>query len=263
MKITPTLRLSVESALRGRVSAPFTYRDRKIVETVPSGIPQIDSLAGGLPRGSLTEICGPSCSGRTSLLLSALASRTSQPEACALIDARNAFDPHSAEAAGVNLKNLLWVRCRNIDQSLRAADLLLQGGGFGLIALDLSDIPPQTVRYVPLNAWFRFRKTVEDTPTIFLLLEQESNAKTCAALVLGLGKDSSHWTETSESADIQTHACLFDGFDVRAEILRSKIESATQLAPDQCRAHFPRRLETIFAAATNWSFQTKLNAISH
>lgn len=198
---TSTLRLSVESALAGRVSVPFTYRDRKIVETVPSGIPQIDSIAGGLPRGSLTEICGPSCSGRTSLLLSALASITAQPEACALIDARDAFDPHSAEAAGVNLENLLWVRCRDINQSLRAADLLLQGGGFGLIALDLSDIPSQTVRYVPLNAWFRFRKTVEDTPTIFLLLEQESNAKTCASLVLGLGMDSSHWTETSESAD--------------------------------------------------------------
>lgn len=259
MKAASILRLSVESALAGRVSAPFTYRDRKTVETVPSGIPQIDSLTGGLPRGSLTEICGPSCSGRTSLLLSALASRTSQPEACALIDSRDAFDPHSAEAAGVNLKNLLWVRCRNIDQSLRAADLLLQGGGFGLIALDLSDIPPQIVRYVPLNAWFRFRKTVEDTPTIFLLLEQESNAKTCASLVLGLSKNSSHWTETSESTDIQTHTCLFDGFDVRAEILRSKIESAAQLSLDQYHTNFPRRLETIFAAATNWSLQTKLN----
>jgi recombination protein RecA len=262
MKTASTLRLSVESVLAGRVSAPFTYRDRKTVETVPSGIPPIDFLTGGLPRGSLTEICGPSCSGRTSLLVSVLASRTAQAEACALIDARDAFDPQSAETAGVNLKNLLWVRCRSIDQSLRAADLLLQGGGFGLIALDLSDIPPQTVRYVPLNAWFRFRKTVEDTSTIFLLLAQESNAKTCASLVLGLGKDSSHWTETSESAAIQTHACLFDGFDVRTEILRSKIESATQPPSDQYHAHFPRRLETIFATATNWSFQTKLNAIS-
>lgn len=263
MRSVSALRLSVESVLAGRVSAPFTYRDRKIVETVPSGIPQIDSLAGGLPRGGLTEICGPPCSGRTTILFSALASRTSQPEACALIDARDAFDPHSAEAAGVNLKNLLWVRCRNIDQSLRAADLLLQGGGFGLIALDLSDIPPQTVRYVPLNAWFRFRKAVEDTPTIFLLLEQESNAKTCASLLFGLGKDSSHWTETSESVDIPTHACLLDGFDVRAEILRSKIESTTQTSLDQYHSHFPRRLETIFLTGTNWSFQTKSNAIPH
>lgn len=253
MSRAATLRLTVESALAGRVSAPFTYRDRKLIETVPSGIPQIDSLAGGLPRGSLTEICGPPCSGRTSILLSALASRTSQPEVCALIDAHDAFDPHSAEAAGVNLKNLLWVRCRDVDQSLRAADLLLQGGGFGLIALDLSDIPPQTVRYVPLNAWFRFRKTVENTPTILLLLEQESNAKACASLVLGLGMDSSRWTSASES-NADTHACLLDGFHVRAEILRSKIESATN-SPDQHHHHFSPHNETIFEVATNWSSQ--------
>ncbi len=254
MKKAPTLRLTVESALAGRVSAPFTYRDRKVVETVPSGIPAIDSLAGGLPRGSLTEICGPPGSGRTSILFSALASRTSQPEACALIDAHDAFDPHSAEGAGVNLKNLLWVRCHDVDQSLRAADLLLQGGGFGLIVLDLSDIPPQTVRYVPLNAWFRFRKTVEDTPTILLLLEQESNAKTCASLVLGLGMDSSHWTSTFEFPS-DTHACLLDGFHVRAEILRSKIESASTVSPDPHHHHFSPHNETIFEVETKWSSQ--------
>src|SRR6201988_209579 len=156
------LRLQVETALAGRVSAPFTYRDRKVVEMVSAAIPEIDSLTGGLPRGGLTEICGPPCSGRTSLLLAALASRTAEAEACALVDGRDGFDPHAAEAAGVELKQLLWVRCRNIDQALRATDLLLQGGGFGLIALDLSDLPPETIRHVPLHVWFRFRRAVED-----------------------------------------------------------------------------------------------------
>ncbi|MGA9886722.1 MAG: hypothetical protein WBQ31_04435, partial [Candidatus Acidiferrales bacterium] len=80
------LRSQVELALAGRVAAPFTYRDRKIVTTVSTGIPEIDSLTGGLPRGALTEIFGPACSGRTSLLLSALSARTAQEEACALID---------------------------------------------------------------------------------------------------------------------------------------------------------------------------------
>ena len=112
------------------------------------------------------------------MLLAALASRTAEAEVCALIDARDSFDPRSAEAAGVELEQLLWVRCRGLDQSLRAADLLIQGGGFGFIALDLSDIAPETVRHVPLNAWFRFRRAVEDTSTVLLVLEQESNAKT-------------------------------------------------------------------------------------
>ena len=218
------LRSKVESALVGRVPAPFTYRDRKIMETVSAGIPTVDSLAGGLPRGGLTEICGPPCSGRTSLLLSALASRTAQAEVCALVDGRDGFDPHAAEAAGVELKQLLWVRCRNIDQALRATDLLLQGRGFGLIAVDLSDIPAETIRHVPLNVWFRFRRAVEDSPTVLLLLEQESNAKTCASLVLRLGAERARWSMTPDTRTthflLHPAACLLDSLEARAEVLQ-------------------------------------------
>jgi recombination protein RecA len=228
------LRSKLESALAGRVLAPFTYRDRKVMETVSVGIPTVDCLAGGLPRGGLTEICGPPCSGRTSLLLSALASRTAEAEACALVDGRDGFDPHAAEAAGVELKQLLWVRCRNIDQSLRATDLLLQGGGFGLIALDLSDIPPETIRHVPLNVWFRFRRAVEDSPTVLMLLEQESNAKTCASLVLQLGAGLARWSVTpmpppdAHTASLFRYpaACLLDSLEARAEVLSSRMQPA-------------------------------------
>src|ERR1700676_3954346 len=100
-----TVRFAAESALARRgVAAPFTYRDRRLIEAVSAGIPEIDSLAGGLPRGGLTEICGPPCSGRTSLLISALAERTAHDEVCALVDGRDTFDAHSAESAGVELK---------------------------------------------------------------------------------------------------------------------------------------------------------------
>jgi len=84
---TAALRLHVASALAARVASPFEYRDRPIVETVPAGIHSVDLLTGGFPRGSLTEIYGPPCSGRTSLLISALASRTAASEVCALVDA--------------------------------------------------------------------------------------------------------------------------------------------------------------------------------
>jgi recombination protein RecA len=258
-----TLRSDVELSLAGRVVSPFGYRDRKSLETVLTGIPEIDALAGGFPRGALTEICGPPCSGRTTVLLSALASRTAEAEVCALIDARDSFDPRSAEAAGVQLQQLLWVRCRSLDQSLRAADLVIQGGGFGFIALDLSDVAPETVRHVPLNAWFRFRRAVEDTSTVLLVLEQESNAKTCASLVLRMSMKAAKWSSTGESdvkdktAGINTvgiktteisrhsrgplaqeclppegltqtclaHARLLDGSDVQAEMLHTRMQS--------------------------------------
>jgi recombination protein RecA len=225
-----TLRSQLEFDLRGRVTAPFTYRDRNIGDVVPTGVPEIDSSVGGLPRGALTEICGPSCSGRTSLLLSALASRTAEGEVCALVDARDSFDPYTASAVGVALQQLLWVRCRNIDQALRATDLLIQGGGFGLVAVDLSDVPSQTVRYVPLNAWFRFRRAVEDTPTILVLLEQEAHAKTCASLVLRLDAQPARWTEAvptrAEDFLCYPFARLLKGFQVHTEVVRSRIAPA-------------------------------------
>ena len=220
------LRLHVASALAARVASPFEYRDRPVVETVPAGIGPVDFLTGGFPRGSLTEIYGPPCSGRTSLLISALASRTAASEVCALVDARDAFDPTSAEAAGVKLKHLLWVRCRNVDQALRSTDLLIQGGGFGLIALDLGDTPAQAVRYVPLQVWFRFRRAVESTPTILVVLEQESNAKTCASLVLQLHMQQARWSRTSGMAEeILSHhspGYLLEGSKSHAEMIRSR-----------------------------------------
>src|SRR5579863_6439921 len=84
---------------------------RPAPEMVSSGIAAMDALAGGLPRGGLTEICGPASSGRTTVLLAALAAATRRGEFCAVVDASDALDPQSAAAAGVELERLLWVRC--------------------------------------------------------------------------------------------------------------------------------------------------------
>jgi recombination protein RecA len=242
-----TLRSKIEADLRGRVASPFAYRDRNTYELVSTGILEMDALMGGLPRGAMTEICGAPCSGRTSFLLSALASRTRDGEVCALVDARDSFDPLTANAAGITLERLLWVRCQNIDQALRAMDLLIQAGGFGMVAVDLSDVPTRTVRQVPLNAWFRFRRAVEDTPTILLLIEQEPHAKTCASLVLRMEAGDARWQEASppvaqplmavpaESAphfsrELHSYpfARLLQGFAVRGDIVRSRIQIPEQ-----------------------------------
>lgn len=196
---TNALRLQVEAALEKRVASPFEYRERRAVERAPTGVAEIDRLTGGLPRGALTEICGPASSGRTSVLMAALTARTEAAEVCALVDARDAFDPESAAEAGVRLGQLLWVRCRNVEQALQAADLLIQGGGFGLIALDLGDTPARVARAIPLPVWFRMRRAVEHTPTILVAVEMESNAKTCASLVLRMEAREAWWRQTSEA----------------------------------------------------------------
>lgn len=222
--------------------------ERPSPEMVSTGVPAIDALTGGLPRGALTEIVGPVSSGRTSLLLSVLAQATARQEACTLVDASDAFDPESALAAGVDLKRLLWVRCRatngvsgprvpgpcaaragkkhdpgaHVEQALKTADLLLQSGGFGVVVLDLSDIPPAIARRVPLTSWFRFRRAVENTPTVLLVLEQQPYAKAAASLVLGMTRRHCRWKKIADEA-APSHTRLLGEIEIGAEVLRSQI----------------------------------------
>src|SRR2546421_11685947 len=105
------LRARLESALAERIPSPFTDLDRRVFESVPTGIAALDALTGGLPRGAITEIFGPASSGRTSAMASILAEATERDEVCALVDGRDAFDPQSGMAAGIDLKRLLWIRC--------------------------------------------------------------------------------------------------------------------------------------------------------
>src|SRR5215467_6449060 len=64
-------------------------------EMISSGIPELDALTGGIPRGCLTEICGTPSSGKTSVLLATLGAATQRGEFCVLIDASDSFDPSS------------------------------------------------------------------------------------------------------------------------------------------------------------------------
>ena len=85
-------RLSALPKLSG-VTAAARLEVRPAPEMVSTGIHAIDALTGGLPRGCLTEIFAPASSGRTSVLLAALAAATQRQEVCALVDVTDAFDP--------------------------------------------------------------------------------------------------------------------------------------------------------------------------
>jgi recombination protein RecA len=113
---------------------------------------------------------------------------------------------------------------RAVEQALKVTDLLLQSSGFGLIAVDLGDIPAQIARRVPLTSWFRFRRAVENTPTVLLVMEQEPYAKTCASLVLKMYPQSAAVRDQTPAAELPTHARLLRGLGVTAEVVRTRAE---------------------------------------
>ena len=59
----------------------------------------------------------------------------------ALVDTCDRFDPESAAATGLDLSRLLWIReTGDATRALKAMNLVLQAGGFGLVVLDLADV---------------------------------------------------------------------------------------------------------------------------
>jgi hypothetical protein len=184
----------IELALADRFGAVFQRRQKQPAEIVPTGVGEIDAHIDGFPRGSITEIHGTASSGRTSLLLSALAVATMQEETCALVDTSDTFDLSSAAKARVDGERLLWVRCGgSVERAFKATDLLLQSGGFGLVALNLADVAAKYTRRIITSWWFRFRRSIENTPTTLVVLTPVACIRSCAALVLEVKSEGLVW----------------------------------------------------------------------
>ncbi len=188
----------IESAISSRFATAFKIQEKSPTAVMSTGIAGVDALTGGLPRGSITEIFGPSSSGRTSLMLALLAEAAAQEEVCALIDTSDIFDPVSAANANLNLEQLLWVRCAaNIEHAFKATDLLLQGGGFGLVVLDLGDVAGKDARRIISSWWYRFRRVVENTPTAFLVIAADSCVRSCASLAVEMKREADVWSSAT------------------------------------------------------------------
>jgi recombination protein RecA len=164
---------------------PLGWRHADTPDYLPTGIHEADVALHGCPRGRITEIIGPSSSGRTSVLHSILAAATSRQEFAVLLDAHDAFDLCSASAAGVQLSQLIWIRCGgNVEHALRAADLVIHSGGFGVVALDLADASDSALSRIPATTWFRFRRAVETTPTVLAVIARKAITKSCSAMLV-------------------------------------------------------------------------------
>ena len=164
-------------------------------------------VGGGLPRGQLSEIAGPRSSGRTTLLLQVLAAATRRGEMAALVDPFDRLDLRSVVSAGVDRDRLLWIRGhapvgathasplpeglgafvdRTIGRALKALNLVLQAGDFGVVALDLADAPLPALHRIPYTTWLRVQRTIEGSDTVCVLVGPQPLARSAGGLTLSL-----------------------------------------------------------------------------
>ena len=222
---------------RGR---ELTRKDRRLGSNL---LPLNDLLYGGIPRGRISEITGPRSSGKTSIAASFIASATRRGETVAVVDLENAFDPLTMAATGVDLNRVLCmaafhanggIPCRRLlsqidhvarvrgEQSpltawknaVKAAELILEAGGFGLMVLDFGGY----ARSIPQSAALRLARLAERSGTSVLVLALHRMCGTFAALGISLNCKRALFTRSGPYCPT-----LYDGLEIEAFLARNKL----------------------------------------
>jgi hypothetical protein len=209
----------------------LTRKDRRL----SSGLAPLDALIdGGIPRGRISEITGRAGSGKTSIAASFASFATCRGEVAAWLDASGSFDPESMAAAGVDLRRMLWasmrrgsardlrsplVKGRPVGPGMRsaivkAAELVLEAGGFGLVVVDFGE----AVRSLTYASSLRIARAAERSGAAVIAIAPWRMCGTFAALNIAASR-----AETSFSRLAPGSPVMFDGLAVDAMVARNKM----------------------------------------
>ena len=202
-----------------------------------SGLAPLDDLIdGGIPRGRISEITGRPGSGKTSLAASFAASAIHRGEVAAWLDSSGSFDPESMAAAGVELRRMLWASmttstkipraafrqdrfstspfARRQSAIVKAAEIVLEAGGFGLVVIDFGEAPHALTHASAL----RIARVAERSGAAVIALAPWRMCGTFAALSLATTR-----AETLFSRLAPGSPATFDGLTVDAMVARNKM----------------------------------------
>ena len=226
----------VLAGLRAESARLVSAAEQPAPARLPAGSPALDALTGGgLVRGRICELVGPRGSGRMSAVLTMAAAVQAAGELVALVDVADALDPRSAEAAGVVLPRLLWVRPRSVVDGLKAADWVLDAGGFGLVVLYLAGMegairhPPSAIRdrsgsgagggrRTADGVWIRLARRAEQAKSALLVVGDRPLVGTVAALSLQAARGRARWIGGERGGPR-----LLDGVHGKIAVARSKL----------------------------------------
>jgi hypothetical protein len=203
-------------------------RRERMRPRLTSGLATLDTLlGGGWPQGKVGELIGPVSSGRSAVAVATVAGATTRGEVVAWLDLADALDPASAAATEVDLQRVLWIRPRGVEEAIRAAELVLEVGGFTVVVLDCgADVLSVGGRRGRGQSALRLRlvRAVERAGTVALVLAEHPWVGTLAGVTVVLGRGEVRWGVCGE------HRWLA-GIDLKARVGRDGVE---------CGARAPR-----------------------
>jgi hypothetical protein len=238
----PALRPASNSALKRLQQLEFsgvfrgyelTRKDRRL----SSGLAPLDALIdGGIPRGRISEITGRAGSGKTSIAASFAAFATRRGEVAAWLDASGSFDPESMAVAGVELRRMLWASMTTASRMMRAtplharfaagplarrqsaivkaAELVLEAGGFGLVVVDFGEAP----RTLAHASALRIARAAERSGAAVIAIAPWRMCGTFAALSLTASRAEASFSRLAPGSPV-----MFDGLAVDATVARNKM----------------------------------------
>jgi hypothetical protein len=229
MAASATQIAEVLAGMRAETARLVSAAEQPAPARLPAGSPALDALTGGgLVRGRIVELSGPRSSGRMSAVLAMAAAVQAVGELVAVVDVADALDPRSAVRAGVILPRLLWVRPTSLLDGLRAADWVLDAGGFGLVVLyvagaDSRQLTANSRSWRKTNvrgeaAWIRLARAAERARSALVVVGDRPMVGTVAAVSLAAERGRAGWSGGERGAPL-----ILDGVHGRIAVARSKL----------------------------------------
>jgi recombination protein RecA len=218
------LRATLAGAHGAAAPEAFTLAEEAVLRT---GFPALDAaLGGGVPRGIIATLEGPSGSGRSAVAARLLAGATRGGGLGALIESpggpEGSLYPPSLAAAGVDLERLLVVPAPDAPGAARAADVLLRAAAFGLVVIPALALPAA--------AWTRLAGLAHRSNAVLLALggEAPDELRYFASLRVRLRPRRARW------AGVAGLFCALTGADVEATVIKHKRAAPGRSAELRC-----------------------------
>lgn len=116
-----------------------------------------------------------------------------------------------------SLRSPVALAVRTIDRALKALNLVLQAGDFGVVAIDLADAPLAALNGIPHTTWLRVQRTIEGSDTACVLVGAQPLARSAGGLTLLL-TGCATWRPDGSGPGARAGA-LFTGMAITARIV--------------------------------------------